>query len=702
MGSIDGVDDRTFRVNDFTGDGAEKLRDRVKDKLKEFMGDYTDDTLVEYVIVLLKNGRRKEEARNELNVFLGDDSDSFVSWLWDHLASNFNLYVQPEEACSVEVTKTKPSLADGSGRDDSHHLESEPDKGKSKKEPKIRHNKEWKGLIRDAADPPPLRSSELDDIHVLENTHKPHREGRRTRRSPSPQPVVEKKRTRTDEQQNTKREAAPAKIDAPRRLLQFAVRDAVAMSRPTTTATEPSLKRLRSVVSTSTSDSSSIDRPRRLQSIARVPNPMATVIKAVTEAAEDVTRVKSSGSVFDRLGRAMDVSGFHVQTSSFGEAIIEDGLYGDDDQLHKQKRSMYLQRSDRSGQYVGNMTMLENDTGLASDSTSENEGYDDVNVLGRSVRDVSQTGTSGENNGENAMMVEYSVAKNVDDVTRFMRNKDQGQQPAVASNTSQKIVNISVNVNTWKPPHYQDPREVSEVDGWKSVHETEGGVSKSESQIIKDHNHHVTVNGNTKPAVDSQKESQKTVSPTSGYVAGRPLEDADSRTLFVSNVHFAATKDSLSRHFNKFGDVLKVIIVTDAATGLPTGSAYVEFMRKEAADNALSLDGTSFMSRLLKVVRRSAAQQEAAPAMTWSRRGVPFPTARFSRAPFPRGMSGSFRPRPIMKPGAARSFQWKRDTQPSPGESGAPPAGNVVPSPTVRGLTYVRTEPKSEANPGTT
>lgn len=34
-----------------------------------------------------------------------------------------------------------------------------------------------------------------------------------------------------------------------------------------------------------------------------------------------------------------------------------------------------------------------------------------------------------------------------------------------------------------------------------------------------------------------------------------------------------------------------------------TRSAYVEFMRKEAADNALSLDGTSFMSRILKVFR---------------------------------------------------------------------------------------------------
>jgi hypothetical protein len=32
------------------------------------------------VIVLVKNGKRKEEARNELRVFLDDDNDSFVSW----------------------------------------------------------------------------------------------------------------------------------------------------------------------------------------------------------------------------------------------------------------------------------------------------------------------------------------------------------------------------------------------------------------------------------------------------------------------------------------------------------------------------------------------------------------------------------------------------------------------------------------------
>ncbi|KAL5543432.1 hypothetical protein UlMin_007216 [Ulmus minor] len=698
MGSIDRVDDRTFRVN-FSGDGANRLREKVNEKLKEYMGDYTDDTLVEYVIVLLKNGRSKEEARNELNVFLGDDSDSFVSWLWDDLASNFDLYVQPQESCEGEATIIKSKLGDQQENNEFHHVESESDRGKSHKEQRVRHHREWKGLARDAAEPPPLRSSEVESIYADRKTH---RRTSHARRSPSPRSAVQKKRRWPDEQEIMKRESAQGNIDAPRRLLQFAVRDAVAMSRPSISATEPSLKRLRSVVSTSTGDSSLVDHPRRLQSVARVPNPMATVIKAVAEASEDVKKVKTSGSVFDRLGRGMDVSETVVdQLASYGGATTEDGEYVDVYQNHEQTRSTYFKRSDHRGQYVGDETVLENGTGLASDSMSENEGYDDVNIC--SVTDVSQTVTSAINRVENPLMMQYSVAKNSDDTKRVVRNKDHAQ-PSVAANNSQKIVNISVNVNTWKPPHYQEPREVANVDGWKSAQEGQGVASKSGMRVMKENSNPVAVNGNEKLNAETQKESQKIVSSATGlYAAGRPLEDADSRTLFVTNVHFAATKDSLSRHFNKFGDVLKVVIITDPATGQPIGSAYVEFMRKEAADNALSLDGTSFMSRILKVVRRSAAHQETAPpSMTWPRaRGSTFATPRFPGVPFPRGLSSSFRPRPLIKPGA-RSMQWKRDAQPSPGESGAPLTGNVVPSPTSRSLTYVRPESKPETKSGTT
>ncbi|KAA3471513.1 nucleolin 1 [Gossypium australe] len=692
MGSVDRVDDLTFKVN-FSGDGAAKLKDRVKEKLKEFMGDYTDDTLVEYVIVLLRNGRRKDEAMNELNVFLGDDSNSFVSWLWDHLASNLDLYAPSREPYLDEGTRTTV-LGNQSIGAESHQLDTDSERGKSTKFPRNRHNRDWKGLVRDATEPPPLRSSEVENIRFEEKSSRKVGRGRST--SPPP---TQKKRSRPDERQPIKREAVPQmNIDAPRRLLQFAVRDAVGTSRAPISAKEPSSKRLRSVVSTSSGDLPA--RPRRIQSVARVPNPMATVIKAVAEAAEDVTKVKNAGSVFDRLGPGMDVLETRDLHPEFRESLTEDEEYGDLNQPLEKTHSAYYQREEYAGRHVGNVTALESQTGLASESLSDNEWYGDVDVVGHGVMDESHTGHTGRSSrskGDNSLMVQYNVAK--DDEILQTKNKDQNQS-TIATNTSRKIVNISVNVNTWKPPHYQEPREVSELDSRKSLPESEAIANKANHRLMENGNPVNVGNGNVKGAAYNQELSQKAMQPSSAsYAAARPLEDADSRTIFVSNVHFAATKDSLSRHFNKFGDVLKVIIVTDAATGQPKGSAYVEFMRKEAADNALSLDGTSFMSRILKVVKKSSAPQEAAaPVMTWPRvaRGSPFVAARFGRASFARGMPGAFRPHLPIKPGA-RSFQWKRDAQTTTTPTDAVTGTNVS-SPTFRSLTYVRTEPKSEGN----
>ncbi|KAG5238501.1 nucleolin [Salix suchowensis] len=634
--------DKKIRVN-FSGDG----------KLKEFMGDYTDDVLVEYVIVLLRNGRDKEEARNELNVFLGDDSDSFVSWLWDHLATNLDLYT---------------------GGNESRHMDSEPQKVKPDNSYRGRHKREWKDVVRDVSHQPPLRSSVVVNIHQEKKTLC---NISRARRSPSPQSPQLKKRSQHDEQQHVKRDTvSQASSGAPRRLLQFAMRDAFRTLRPSGMVKEPSQKRLRSVVSTSTEDTSLVDRPRRLQSIARVPNPMATVLKAVQEAA-GVVKVKSSRSVFDRLGRDMDASLITEQVTEFRDAAFEDDKYEELNAIQVQNHSNYPQRSKYCG-HSGPMNMTEHEAGLTSDLMSDDEGYDDTNVVDHRVMNVSQTGTSCRSKGEDSLMSKYSGAKDKD-------------KSVSAANTSLKIA-----------PHYQEPRDAV-MDNQKSVQNNEKNAGKFGAKLMKEVSKPVSAgNGNAKPAGDINQEPQKPPSSASGsYTAGRPLEDADSRTIFVSNVHFAATKDSLSRHFNKFGEVLKVVIVTDAATGQPTGSAYVEFMRKEAADNGLSLDGTSFMSRILKVMKRSSSNQEANPITTWPRIAhcSPYAAGRFSRAAFPRGTPAAFRPQLHVKPGA-RSLQWKRDAQASPAESSAAVSGSSVVSPSARSLTYVRTEPKPDRNLG--
>ncbi|KAK7283865.1 hypothetical protein RIF29_13613 [Crotalaria pallida] len=680
-------DNRTFKAN-FTADGAAMLKERVNEKLKEFMGDYTDDTLVEYVIVLLRNGRSKEQAKDVLDVFLGDHSDSFVSWLWDHLALNIDLYVQPKEL-QDEAPKRKLISKVQVGGDGLQDLNSESEIGKSSKLARSRRNRDWKGLVGREAEAPTLRSFVVGDTNLEGKTrskvnHSP--------RSSSPPPPFQRKRGRDDEQQKTKRDAVPqVTVDAPRRLLQFAVRDAVATSRPSNlgTAVEPSLKRLRSVVSTSSAESSLVERPQRMQSVSRVANPMSTVIKAVAEAAEDVVKSKSSGSVFDRLGCGVNPLD--------GNSQLEDNYI-----RQEQSQSSYFQRTDYNGPYAEDMTTLEHESGFPFDSNSDYEGFDDMDVMGHRVTGASQLGSSAGNMDDDSLMVQYSVAKNSDDSMHQRRNRDL-EKPAAAPNTS-KILNISVNVNTWKSPglqQYQETREVADLDGHKAL-DSEMGVPRSGLRPIKDNAKAFKINNlNANPgSEDFQKQPQKTqLSTTSSSAAGRPLEDADSRTIFASNVHFAATKDGLSRHFNKFGEVLKVVIVTDAATGQPKGAAYVEFMRKEAADNALTLDGTSFMSRILKVVRKSAAHQESAPAVPWPRavRGSPFPPARFSGVPVPRGIPGAFRPRPPIKFGA-RSMQWKRDAQGTSSDNVASSNNSSISAPAARGFTYVRPESKLEGS----
>ncbi|KAM7266306.1 hypothetical protein ACFE04_004203 [Oxalis oulophora] len=622
--SMDEVDEAmpttsSFKIINFSSEGLLNLRLKLNTKLKEFMGDYTDDTLVDYVIVLLRNGKRKAEAINELHVFLGDDTLPFISWLWDHLASNFNLYALPQPSPSINNHSA-------SDRGNSNHNLT-----------KRRRHTDWKQPLTNQTDTPPLLTSVIHLSQPKEKTH--HEPKHATTTSPSPGSSLQRNKSfRHDTHHHNRETALEVTAKVPRRLLQFAVRDALGSLRSSNSVNEPSLKRLRSVVSTPASYSPVVEQPPRIQSVASVPNPMSTVIKAVADAAEDVKTLKSSRSVFDRLGPDS------IDFPEIADSRRDEHL--DYDHIGEEVQSPYLERSNNSG---ADMTMLETETQQPYYFISD-KSYDDADDMDSRFMNASRTGTYAENRDDGIMQ----------------------EQPAVMANKPRNRMNSS--------PHVP-------------------AIGKSGVQLMKD-NRTVApvVNGNAKHVTDVQKESQKMLQSASGTSTGRPLlEDADSRTIFVSNViiqavHFAATKDLLSRHFNKFGEVLRVVIVTDAATRQPKGSAYVEFARNEAADNALSFDGTSFMSRIVKVVkRRGAAHQEAASVPAWPRvaRGSPYGGGRFLRGAFPRG---AFRGRGLPMKAGARSLQWKRDST-----EGLP--GNSVPSPTARSLTYVRTEAKPRGDP---
>jgi RNA recognition motif-containing protein len=72
--------------------------------------------------------------------------------------------------------------------------------------------------------------------------------------------------------------------------------------------------------------------------------------------------------------------------------------------------------------------------------------------------------------------------------------------------------------------------------------------------------------------------------------------------IFVGNVAYASTEESLRKEFESFGVVSKVAILKDRVTGIPRGFGFVEMDSKQEAEAAISaLNGKEFLGLVLNV-----------------------------------------------------------------------------------------------------
>lgn len=705
---MDGGESRTFKAN-FTGEGVTLLQDRVKEKLRELMGDYSDDTLAEYVVVLLRNGRRKDEAAKELQVFLGDDNDAFVSWLWDHLSSHLHLYIQPKAATSNDDAKSSHAAARElpvrtlTSSIQITEISREPE-AETQKTTRTHRKRDWGRIGRDQPEAVPLRSVVASVSHAEEKAfHESQAEERHAhksrsgRQNRSPDKHNHRKMSRETDTRSTKRSSQP--VDAPRRLLQFAVRDAVRTMQPdcskkrtmqpVTPRSESASKRLRSVVSTLASDST-LDithiRVQKTNSDFRIPGTTAA-LRAAAEAAEDALKDNFSGSVFNRLGRMPSIN-----MSKESPALRERNPEHEEYENIRAKNQ--VERYERN-QYGGtDAYMHDQDTEEATGSAPIIGEYDTMSTVrynGPGGRGI----TLPTGGGKESLVVGY--VRGAAEV-RSRRLMAQGPHHSSGPRPSEKILNISAN-NSMRKLLSHETGDAVAFDPQVSMLKNVADARKSNVKIAHASDSAMTDQYKDLMQPGSMLEAQKASSlAAESNATGQSEGGPDSRTVFVNNVHFGATKDALTRHFNKFGAVLKTLIVTDGVTGQSTGSAYIEFSHKESAEQALTLNGTSFMSRILKVVRKSSAEVSQLPGLPRSSRGSPF-SSRLIRTAYPRPtFAGAIRGRPLLR-GGARSLQWKRGATDSadalkPNQATPAAPGNQLVSPTTRSFTYTRTEPK--------
>ncbi|XP_034662574.1 zinc finger CCCH domain-containing protein 14 [Drosophila subobscura] len=131
-----------------------KMRSAVKAKLLELgtggSSGFIDDELPDYVMVMVANKRTKQQMAAELNLFLGDQTDLFVTWLHEVLQK------------LQEVTL--PTASASSKKRKSRQLEA-PSKSKEKDK---RHSKKDKRLQRKSGDEmPDAQSSSADAMPVI-------------------------------------------------------------------------------------------------------------------------------------------------------------------------------------------------------------------------------------------------------------------------------------------------------------------------------------------------------------------------------------------------------------------------------------------------------------------------------------------------------------------------------------------------------
>ncbi|KAH6557851.1 hypothetical protein KP509_34G045800 [Ceratopteris richardii] len=204
------------------------------------------------------------------------------------------------------------------------------------------------------------------------------------------------------------------------------------------------------------------------------------------------------------------------------------------------------------------------------------------------------------------------------------------------------------------------PGEFLVVEDSSFFHEHAPSMTAANAELHQD-----AINKLLKPAEAGQEITKLTPSSVStGDVPQlRNLDKVISRVIFVTNIHFNASKESVMDHFSSCGEINRILMLTDGVTGRPKGSAYIQYKTSNAADSAIALNGSCFYSRALKVVRKGATvakektNQFIRPALVSGHALELHPQAKVHRSsayPLPGGF-------PPAMPRPHRSLQWRRD-----------------------------------------
>ncbi|KAJ0984127.1 hypothetical protein J5N97_002483 [Dioscorea zingiberensis] len=559
---------------------ASSIKAAISSKLRDFLANYEDDVLAEYIVVLVCNGKHQTQARDDLEAFLGDQSGEFVCWLWKLLS---------EEICISEVLHGSSdhraavnSSFHGDGNKDQKNADTIPDiLIHHAKSDEMRY--EPSNLTSNFEHPDTVAVSDgfqhghtrIDETLSEGNDFIAHEVPKYrsyvVRCSPNVEPVAGFEEQPGDESQYQK-------------LIQRNYSES-----PCRSVFLPEKGRFTSNLQSVTRD----DLQVRPLSVKRTTGKRLASV-AVDTAPRQIKQPR--GSVWDRLGKPCE----EEEDSYTRQKKIYDNdpsnLKGDEP---SEPQLMWVVPGAKLPKSMGESALFEN-SGVKSTS---NNGYHAKGACDDADNRKRNNQFGGIVYKDNT----YSCSGSKGDYlhSRIPLPKLQkslstnGNRLESLNEMSRKVPTTTVKNLVLDSSSVPPTSTVNKESGHSNL-----GQAKDEILDVKSRLHQIQMDMLELRSKQSLVSNDKKFSTPSG-VPNENEDDIEARTVLVTNVHFAASREDILLHFSKCGVILKVIILTDCITAQPKGAAFVVFAGKESVDKAVLMSGTSFYSRILTVMRKA-------------------------------------------------------------------------------------------------
>ncbi|CAL9050581.1 unnamed protein product [Musa banksii] len=650
---------RSFKM-DRRSPEASALRDAVSRKLLEFLGSYSDDVLTEYIIVLVCNGKHQNQARDDLEAFLGNESEKFVAWLWDYLSDQINVSKPQLDSLDIK-TKSMGSICDPSSYNRNFSSTNEIEDSE--------RCKDWCPSYSPSVDvhtdvPQEQACAAYDKVGL---TNK-NQSGLKLYMKAS---LMFSPKTFSGGEQRIQGESQQQKIA-----------ESNSSALPCQPLHVPETEQV-------AKNSQPIIREDIKPKYLSIRSDVQRRFSANNVVVEEAQIARPRGNVWDRLGKPCkdDESILGVEKHHI---VKREKINNNVEELQDPRPMLVKPYARLISDETEKVAVLDKGHGKII-SNNHPGGYDikehatqgSLDQLVRSKRKRHYNGTTCGNTSASLYGSEENFLQDKD---TFHRTK--GSLPVIHQclpRSNELATNAKRTTGMFPEPELSSLRYLSEhkapadkvvqsllKENTSSTTAMQNAVPSGSSALYKSKSiKYASENSGTRPVQNEmldlklklhqvEKDMHMLRSKQANLNNSKPVppsglqnslkEDAESRTIFVTNVHFAASREALLSHFMKCGSIAKVTMLTDTTTGQPKGEAYIVFANKWSVDKAISLSGTSFFSRTLTVMPKA----DMSPG---SLTQTPPPSTKLPQPRYPE----LFKKVPVQRHYTKSHLQWRRD-----------------------------------------